>query len=69
MPKLPPKTNDDLNHILDQATGTGMTLLDELTLLRTSLRRYLETGDAQEAVAWAAREISNSVSNFNHRKK
>lgn len=67
MPSL--STTNDLQLILDRATGQGLSLLDELTLLRTSLRRYLETGDAEEAVAWAAREISNSVSNFNHNEK
>lgn len=63
----PQQLNTDLSYILDQATG--MPLLDELSLLRISLRRYLETGNAREAVAWAAEQISNSVSNFNHRKK
>lgn len=62
MPSL--QTTNDLQLILDQATATGLPLLDELTLLRTSLRRYLETGSAEEAVAWAAKEISNSVSNY-----
>jgi hypothetical protein len=56
----------DLEYILDQSTGA--TLLDELSLIRISLRRYLETGDAREAVAWAAEKISNSVSNFNPKK-
>lgn len=66
MPNL--STTNDLQLILDRATGTGLSLLDELTLLRTSLRRYLETGDAEEAVAWAAQQIGNSVSNFNRKK-
>jgi hypothetical protein len=65
MHNLPPaRTQADLNRLLDLATGTGLSLLDELTLLRAALRRYLETGDPDEAVAWAAKEISNSVSNY-----
>ncbi len=61
-----PQLTTDLNHILDQVTG--LPLLDELSLLRISLRRYAETGDAVEAVAWAAEQISNSVSNYKPKK-
>jgi hypothetical protein len=54
---------NDLDYILTQAQGTT-TMLDELSLIRIAIRRYAETGNAEEAVAWAAGQISNSVSNY-----
>jgi hypothetical protein len=56
------KLQNDLDYILTQCLG--MPLLDELAMIRASLRRYSETGNAEEAVAWAANQISNSVSNY-----
>jgi len=53
-----PQVAADLAHILDQTAATG-TLHEELVLLRAALRRYAATGDAGEAVAWAAAELSD----------
>lgn len=58
---MDPQTKKDLQNLLSQTSGC-QTPLDELALIRAALRRYLETGDAEEAVAWAARELSNSLS-------
>jgi hypothetical protein len=56
------KLQNDLDYILNQARGT--TLLDELAMIRAAIRRYAETGNAEDSVAWAAEQISNSVSNY-----
>lgn len=64
----PQKVQEDLQWIL-QETLQLPTMLDELSLLRISLRRYLETGDASEAVRWAAEQMSNSVSNYKPTRK
>lgn len=53
-----PNVLRDLSHILDATRATG-TLHDELALLRIAVRRYTEVGNAEEAVAWAATELSN----------
>lgn len=56
-----PHVATDIAHLLDATCATG-TLHDELVLLRASLRRYVEVGNAPEAVAWAAAELSASIS-------
>ena len=53
---------DDIYEIVESCTGVG-TLLDELTLLRTSLKAYCNGADPDEAVAWAAKQLSDSISN------
>lgn len=53
-----PQVARDLTYILDATRATG-TLHDELALLRIAVRRYTEVGNAEEAVAWAATELSN----------
>lgn len=58
---MDPQIKRDIQTILEKSTHC-QTTLDELALLRIALRRYLETNDAEEAVAWAAREISTSLS-------
>lgn len=55
-------TKNDIEQIIDGCTGVG-SVLDELTLLRASLRAYLEGMTAEEAVAWACQELSNSLTN------
>lgn len=52
----------DLRYLLDAATGAA-TVLDELTLLRASLRAYLDGMTAEAAAKWAAEQLSNSLSN------
>lgn len=51
---------NDLNEILDGCTGVG-TILDELTLIRASLRAYMEGMDPADAVAWASQQLSDSL--------
>lgn len=53
-------TRQDIDRILQLVLG-ARTPTDELALLRAALRRYVETGDPEEAVAWAARHIANSI--------
>lgn len=57
---MEPHTRADLDLILQRVTGAATTL-DELGLLRMALRRYMEGHPADEAVAWAANEISKSL--------
>lgn len=52
----------DLDYILTSVTG-ATTVLDELTLLRAALRYYAEGHSAEDSVAWAAHQISNSITN------
>lgn len=52
---------DDIDYILQEVTACGSPL-DELALLRTSLRAYKEGRSAVDAVAWAAQQLSNSIS-------
>lgn len=54
------QTQRDIEAIIDGCTGVG-ELMDELTLLRVSLRAYCEGRDPQEAVAWACEQLSNSI--------
>lgn len=54
------KTQLDIEAIIDGCTGVG-ELMDELTLLRVSLRAYLEGKDPADAVAWACEQLSNSI--------
>lgn len=56
-----PQVAADLRHILEHTAAVG-TVHDELVLLRIALRRYVETGDAVNAVAWAANEMSAVIS-------
>lgn len=56
-----PQVAADLRHILETTIAVG-TVHDELVLLRVALRRYVETGHAADAVAWAANEMSAVIS-------
>lgn len=58
-----PQVKIDLDHILQEAL-TACTTHDELSLIRVSLRRYSDTGDAKEAVAWAAQKLSDSLTSI-----
>lgn len=60
MPHLPEQVREDLEYILLEVT-TLPSLLDEVTLLRVALRRYMEGHPAEEAVAWAAQQLSNEL--------
>jgi len=51
---------NDLNEIIDGVTGVG-SILDELTLLRVSIKCYLEGMSPAEAVAWACQQLSDSI--------
>ena len=55
---------DDIYEIVESCTGVG-TLLDELTLLRTSLKAYCNGADPDEAVAYAARQLSDALTKRN----
>ena len=55
-------TLNDIYEIVESCTGVG-TLLDELTLLRTSLKAYCNGAEPNEAVAWAAKQLSDSLTN------
>lgn len=50
----------DIDTIISACTGVG-NLLDELTLLRTSLRLYSAGQDPADAVATACNMLSNSL--------
>lgn len=60
---LPPNIDEDIRYILETVIGAAGPA-DELALLRVSLRRYLEGQSAVDAVAWAAEELSKSISNY-----
>ncbi len=60
----PQSVREDLDYILQEAVMKAATVLDELTLLRTALRRYAETGDAREAIAWASGRMSDSITSI-----
>jgi len=60
MTRRDPKQIDDIEAIIDQCTGVG-GLLDELTLLRVSLRLYLEGHNPANAVARASQLLSDSI--------
>lgn len=51
---------DDIDTILQRTLGCA-TPLDELALLRTALRKYVETGNAAESVAWAAERVGTTI--------
>jgi len=51
---------DDITYIIDQLTGIG-SVLDELTLLRATLRLYAEGMDPADAVARACEMLSHSI--------
>jgi hypothetical protein len=55
-----PQTQADIGHIIDACTGVGSTL-DELTLLRATLRAYADGMDASDAVAWSCQELSDTI--------
>jgi hypothetical protein len=55
------QVKSDIEIILQQVTGAGSPQ-DELALLRASLRCYLEGMTPGDAVAWAAKELSKSIS-------
>jgi hypothetical protein len=54
-----PSVQQDLEYILDQVVGVSPR--DELTLLRAALRYYAEGHSAPDSVAWAANELSLSL--------
>lgn len=54
------QTSNDIDYILQQATQCG-SVPDELALIRISLRAYADGMDAADAVAWAAKELSKSI--------
>ena len=54
---------EELNTILQAVTGAA-TPGDELALLRVSLRKWAEGMPPAEAVAWAAENLSLSLSKF-----
>jgi hypothetical protein len=62
MTQIPKQVNLDLDQILREAVIEAANPMDELTLLRAAIRRYLQTGDAHEAVPWAADNIARSIS-------
>lgn len=62
--KVPEKIQKDIDYIIDQCTDAG-SLIDELSLLRISLRAYIDGADAEEAVAWASRKLSDTITNGN----
>lgn len=55
-----PQTQADIGHIIDACTGVG-SVLDELTLLRASLRAYADGSEAEDAVAWSCQQMSDSI--------
>ena len=63
MPHLPQHVRDDLDYILLAVTQLP-NVLDELALLRVAIRAYQEGRSAEEAVAWAAQQISNSLTSY-----
>lgn len=64
MTHIPEQVKRDLDQILRETLATAATPLDELTLLRAATRRYLETGDPTDAVAWAAGRLSDSITSI-----
>jgi len=59
------KILDDIYKIIESCTGVG-TLLDGLTLIRTALKAYCNGADPDEAVAWAAEQLSDTITNYDH---
>lgn len=55
------KTLDEIYSIIESCTGVG-TLLDELTLLRVALKAYCNGAEPEDAVAWAAKHLSDIIS-------
>lgn len=55
------QTNIDIDAILQQCSGAA-TVLDELTLIRTAFRLYMEGDEPADAVAQAAAALSLSIS-------
>jgi hypothetical protein len=64
MTPIPQQVKRDLDYILRETVATAANTLDELTLLRAATRRYMETGDAEGAVAWAAGRLSDSLTSI-----
>jgi hypothetical protein len=62
------QTSNDIDYILQQATQCR-TLLDELAMLRVAFRAYANGMSAADAVAWAAKEISESITRAPRRKR
>lgn len=50
----------DIDFIIQECTGVG-NLLDELALLRISLRAYCDGAKPEDAVLWACRQLSDSL--------
>jgi hypothetical protein len=55
------QTKKDIDVILHNCMGAA-TILDELTLIRTALRLYLDGHEPTDAVAKAAEALSLSIS-------
>lgn len=53
------ETINDIEYILE--TVTDACYCDELSLLRISLRKYLQGGTAADAVAWASEKLSDTI--------
>lgn len=51
---------NDIDFIIQECTGVG-NLLDELALLRISIRAYCEGAKPEDAVLFACKELSNSL--------
>lgn len=56
----------DLDHIIDSCTCVG-SVLDELTLLRATLRLYADGSSAEDAVAEACHMMSDSITKHSPR--
>ena len=68
--KPPPQVARDLDQLLTAALGCASPL-DELSLLRVALRRYIQSGDPAEAVAWAAETLGAAFTRtlpYDHRR-
>lgn len=61
MPRTDEQVAQDIDYILQQALNMP-TLLDEVALIRTSLRVYVEGMSAENSVAWAAGQLAKSLS-------
>jgi hypothetical protein len=58
------QTINDIEYILDSVREVSYPH-DELSLLRISLRRYLQGETAEESVAWAAGKLSETITFYN----
>lgn len=54
------QTLEDIYQIVESCTCVG-SVLDELTMLRIALKAYCNGADPDEAVAWASKQLSDSI--------